>query len=121
MRIWVDMSGPAHVLVLRPIIERLRAAGHEVEVTSREYTQTQELLELHQIPNTSIGRHAGASRVRKAGRLAQRTAGMIAFGRSHGPFDLSLAHGSNDLAIASRVLGIPEANMHDYEYAVMQH
>ena len=47
MKIWVDMSAPAHVLVLRPIIERLRAAGHEVEVTSRDYTQTQELLELH--------------------------------------------------------------------------
>ena len=27
MKIWVDMSAPAHVLVLRPIIERLRAAG----------------------------------------------------------------------------------------------
>ena len=24
MKIWVDMSAPAHVLVLRPIIERLR-------------------------------------------------------------------------------------------------
>ena len=46
MRIWVDMSGPAHVLVLRPLIERLRGAGHEVEVTSREYAQTQQLLEI---------------------------------------------------------------------------
>ena len=27
LKIWVDMSAPAHVLVLRPIIERLRAAG----------------------------------------------------------------------------------------------
>jgi len=60
MRVWVDMSAPAHVLVLRPIIERLRAEGHEVEVTSREYTQTQELLELHGIENTPIGRHGGA-------------------------------------------------------------
>jgi len=30
------MSAPAHVLVLRPIIERLQAEGHEVAVTSRE-------------------------------------------------------------------------------------
>jgi predicted glycosyltransferase len=34
---------------------------------------------------------------------------------------LALAHGSNDLAIAARALGVPEANMHDYEYAVTQH
>ena len=45
---------------------------------------------------------------------------MRGFGRRH-DFDLALAHGSNDLAIAARMLGIPEANMHDYEYAVLQH
>ena len=120
MRIWVDMSGPAHVLVLRPIIERLRAAGHEVEVTAREYTQTLELLDLHGIEYTSLGRHGGASRVLKARRLAQRTWMMRRFGRGRG-FDLALGHGSNDLALASRALGIPEANMHDYEYATTQH
>src|SRR5262245_20528631 len=109
------MSGPAHVLVLRPIIERLRAAGHEIEVTAREYTQTLELLQLHGIPYTELGRHGGASRLAKARRLAQRTRLMRRFGRGR-EFDLALAHGSNDLAIASRMLGIPEANMHDYEY-----
>jgi uncharacterized protein len=120
MRIWVDMSAPAHVLVLRPIIERLRAQGHEVEVTSRDYAQTQALLDLHGMAHTPIGRHGGASRLRKAYRLGARTAAMLAFGRGRS-FDLALAHGSNDLAIAAKALGIPEANMHDYEYAVTQH
>jgi uncharacterized protein len=114
------MSAPAHVLVLRPIIERLRAAGHEVTVTSRDYTQTQELLALHHIEHTPIGRHGGASRVSKLMRLIQRTWRMRRFGKGRG-FDLAIAHGSNDLAIASRLLGIPEANMHDYEFAVAQH
>jgi uncharacterized protein len=120
LKIWADMSGPAHVLVLRPIIERLRGQGHEVLVTSREYTQTQELLELHHMEHTSIGKHGGASRVRKLMRLIQRTAGMRSYGKRAG-FDLAIAHGSNDIAIASRLLGIPEANMHDYEFAVAQH
>ena len=114
------MSGPAHVLVLRPLIERLRDRGHELVVTSREYTQTQELLALHRIEHTSIGRHGGASRVRKLARLIDRSSRMYRFGRA-GSFDLALAHGSNDLALAARWLGIPEANMHDYEFAVMQH
>jgi predicted glycosyltransferase len=114
------MSAPAHVLVLRPIIERLRAAGHEVMVTSREYTQTQELLALHHMEHTPIGRHGGASRVQKLMRLIQRTGRMRRFGRGSG-FDLAIAHGSNDIAIASKLLGIPEANMHDYEFAVAQH
>ncbi|MFL5899066.1 MAG: DUF354 domain-containing protein [Solirubrobacterales bacterium] len=120
MKVWVDMSAPAHVLVLRPIIRRLEAEGHEVEVTARDYAQTLALLELHGMPHTRIGRHGGASRLRKAYRLGARSGQMLMFGRGRG-FDLALAHGSNDLAIAARALGIPEANMHDYEYAVTQH
>jgi uncharacterized protein len=120
LKIWVDMSAPAHVLVLQPIISRLRAEGHEVEITSRDYAQTQQLLELHGLEHTPIGRHGGASRLRKASSLAARSAGMLRFGRGRG-FDLALAHGSNDLAIAAKTLGVPEANMHDYEYAVTQH
>jgi predicted glycosyltransferase len=114
------MSAPAHVLVLRPIIERLRAEGHAVEVTSRDYAQTQPLLDLHGMEHTPIGRHGGASRIGKAYRLGARTSAMLRFGRGRS-FDLALAHGSNDLAIAARLLGVPEANMHDYEYAVTQH
>jgi uncharacterized protein len=120
MRVWVDMSAAAHVLVLRPIISRLQEAGHEVEVTSRDYGQTQGLLKLHGIEHTPIGRHGGASRIRKAARLMQRTPMMRRFGKGRA-FDLALAHGSYDLAIAARSLGIPEVNMHDYEYAVTQH
>src|SRR3954453_7240933 len=114
------MSAPAHVLVLRPIIRRLEAEGHAVEITARDYAQTLALLELHGMPHTEIGRHGGASRLRKGYRLASRSAQMLMFGRGRG-FDLALAHGSNDLAIAAKALGIPEANMHDYEYAVTQH
>jgi uncharacterized protein len=120
VKIWADMSAPAHVLVLRPIIERLRAQGHEVQITARVYTQTLELLELHGMEYTLIGKHGGASRISKLMRLVQRTSRMRRFGRKQG-FDLAIAHGSNDLAIASRLLGIPEANMHDYEFAVAQH
>ncbi len=114
------MTAPAHVLVLRPIIERLRERGHEVTVTSREYTQTQQLLELHGIDHTPIGSHGGASRSRKLARLLSRVRQMRSFGKNRG-FELAIAHGSNDLAIAARMLGVPEANMHDYEFAVTQH
>src|SRR5947208_12988823 len=90
MRVWVDMSAPAHVLVLRPIIARLRDAGHEVLVTSREYTQTEELLDLHRVEHTTIGRHGGASRTRKLARLMQRTPAMRRFAGGR-DFDLAIA------------------------------
>ncbi len=114
------MTAPAHVLVFRPIIERLRRRGHEVELTARDYSQTIELLRLHSIDAEVFGRHGGASRAGKAAALARRTLAMRRFGTRRG-FDLALAHGSNDLALAAAVLRIPAANTFDYEFAVVQH
>jgi predicted glycosyltransferase len=120
VRIWFDMTAPAHPIVFRPIIARLRAAGHEVEVTARDYAQTLPLLDRLGIPYTSIGRHGGASQARKAAALASRSPRMIAWARGRG-FDLAVAHGSNDLPLASAALRVPEVNMFDYEWATKQH
>ena len=87
MRIWVDMTAPAHPLVLRPVIERLRAHGHEVEVTARDYAQTLPILERLGIPHVTIGAHGGASRRGKLWALAGRTRKMVGFGRRG--FDLA--------------------------------
>src|SRR5437764_7155595 len=114
------MTAPAHVLVFRPIIERLRGRGHEVEVTARDYSQTVELLRMHDIDATVFGRHGGASRPRKALSLARRTLAMRSFGAGR-DFDLALAHGSNDLALAAAMLRIPEAHPSDHALAVVQH
>src|SRR4051794_18797834 len=114
------MTAPAHVLVFRPVIERLRAGGHEVTVTARDYAQTLELLRLHDIGHVAFGRHGGAARSRKLQSLASRTRWMRDFG-ARGHFDLAIGHGSNDLALAAAMLRIPAANTFDYEFAVQQH
>jgi uncharacterized protein len=120
MRIWFDMTAPAHPVVFRPVIQRLAAAGHEVEVTARDYAQTLPLLERVGIACTPIGRHGGASPVRKLAALVSRSARMVAWGRRR-HFDLAVAHGSNDLPLAAATLRIPEANTFDYEWATKQH
>jgi uncharacterized protein len=120
MRIWFDMTAPAHPVVFRPVIQRLTAAGHEIEVTARDYAQTLPLLERAGIACTPIGRHGGASPVRKLAALASRSARMVSWGRRRA-FDLAIAHGSNDLPLAAAALRIPEANMFDYEWATKQH
>ncbi len=120
MRIWIDITAPAHPLVFRPIIDRLRDRGHEVEVTAREYAQTLDLLESHGIAHARLGRHGGATRWGKVAALASRTLAMRRYGRGR-RFDLAIAHGSNDLALAAAWLGVPAANMFDYEFATHQH
>ena len=119
MRIWVDMTAPAHPLMLRPLIERFRDAGHEVQVTARDYAQTLEILERLAIAYVAIGAHGGASRRGKLNALGNRTRRMIGFGRRG--FDLALGHGSNDLALAAAALRVPAVNTFDYEWATQQH
>ena len=113
------MTAPAHPLVLRPVIDRFRAAGHDVMVTARDYAQTIEILGRLEMAHTAIGAHGGASRAGKLRALAGRTRRMIGFGRRG--FDLALAHGSNDLALAAAALRIPAVNTFDYEWARQQH
>src|SRR4051812_20572716 len=120
MRVWVDMTASAHVLVFRPLIALLRADGHEVEITARDYAQTLQLLELHGLEATVLGRHGGRSRVGKARQLASRLHELRAWAKPR-RFDLALAHGSHELTLSARRLGIPSATTHDYEFATLQH
>ena len=114
------MTAPAHPLVFRPIIERLRRGGDEVVVTARDYAQTLGLLDRMGIEYTAVGKHGGASRVRKLGALLGRTRRVRKLARKD-DFDLAVAHGSNDLALAAASLRIPAVNTFDYEWATQQH
>jgi predicted glycosyltransferase len=119
LRIWVDCTAAAHPLVLRPIVERLQAAGHEVDVTAREYGQTLGILERLGIPYEAVGSHGGASAPGKALALGARSAKLALRARRR-KYDLAIAHGSVDLAVVSALLRIPSAQMQDYEFAGLQ-
>ena len=121
MRIWVDLTNSPHVLVLRPVIDVLRARGAEVRVTVRDFAQTVQLCERFGIEHEVIGRHRGGRVAAKAVGLAQRSAALVRWGRRNGPFDLALGHGSNDVTVAARLLRIPCSTMFDYEWATVQH
>jgi predicted glycosyltransferase len=114
------MTASAHVLVFRPLIQLLRERGDEVEITAREYAQTLQLLELHGLEATVVGRHGGRSRLGKARSLASRLRALRKWARLR-DFDLALAHGSHELTITARRLGIRSATTHDYEFATLQH
>jgi predicted glycosyltransferase len=121
MRIWIDITAPAHVLVFRPLVEILRGRGDEVEITSRDYAQTLQLLELHGLEaDTVIGKHGGRSRLQKARQMTHRLGALRRWARDR-RFDVALAHGSHELTITSRRLGIPSSTTFDYEFATLQH
>jgi hypothetical protein len=120
VKVWVDMTASAHVLVFRPLIKLLRERGDEVEITARDYAQTLQLLELHGLEATVIGRHGGRSRAGKARSLFSRLHELRKWARPRS-FDLALAHGSHELTMTARRLGVPSGTTHDYEFATLQH
>lgn len=146
VRVWIDLTNSPHVLVMRPVIELLREDGHEVRVTARDFAQTLGLLERLGIEHEAIGHHRGEGLLAKAGGLAGRSAALLRWaarqsrsrpvpvGRASSrgslwrrwrsydrPFDIALGHGSNDVSVAARLLGIPCSTMFDYEWAAVQH
>src|SRR5580765_4813134 len=115
------MTASAHVLVFRPLISILRGRGDEVEITAREYSQTLELLTLHGLEaDAVIGRHGGRSRAGKARAMSSRLRLLRRWAQGRN-FDVALAHGSHELTMSARRLGIPSATTFDYEWAWLQH
>jgi len=125
VRVWVDLTNSPHVLVMRPIVEALRARGAEVEVTARDFAQTVGLAERFGLHAEVIGRHRGGRVAAKAVGLGSRATALARWagrrGRSRGRFDLALGHGSNDVTVAAALLRIPRSTMFDYEWAAVQH
>ncbi len=120
MRVWIDLTNSPHVLVMRPVIERLRARGHVVEVTARDFAQTLALCRRLGIEHEAIGHHRGAGLLDKAQGLASRSAALTRWARGR-RFELALGHGSNDVTVAAAMLRIPCATTFDYEWATVQH
>jgi len=120
MRVWVDLTNSPHVLVMRPLIEVMRADGHEVEVTARDFAQTLELCERFGIEHTAVGHHRGGRLASKGLGLASRSAALVRWARGR-RFDIAMGHGSNDVTVAAWLLRIPSATAFDYEWATAQH
>jgi uncharacterized protein len=120
VKVWVDFTASAHPLVFRPLVERLKEQGHEVEITARDYAQTLQLIESHGMTATVIGHHGGRSSLGKATQMRARLKALRAWARER-DFDLALAHGSHELTMTARRLGVPSSTTFDYEWAWLQH
>jgi predicted glycosyltransferase len=121
MRVWIDVSNSPQVPFFRPLIGLLEERGHTVEVTTRDYAQTLELLRLHDIPHEIVGpRHGGAGTIGKGRAMVGRLRALRRFARAR-DFDVALSHASHELPLTARSLGIPSAYAFDYELAGAQH
>jgi predicted glycosyltransferase len=67
-----------------------------------------------------IGRHGGRSRAGKARSMVSRLRELRRWAHERA-FDVALAHGSHELTMTAKRLGIPSSTTFDYEFAWLQH
>jgi uncharacterized protein len=114
-KIWIDLDNSPHVPFFRPIIDELRARGHEVFLTARDAYQVSELLKYYGVECKVVGSHYGKHKTLKALGTLWRAFRLIAMVSKARP-DISVCHGSRGCLITSKVLKIPNLTMSDYEF-----
>lgn len=116
MRIWIDLENSPHVPFFVPIIRDLRAQGHTVIITARDFAQTKGLVAQAGLDVTFIGKEAGDRTLKKTIALLGRALKLGSFIRSN-HVDVAVAHGSRGLLLATKLLNIPSLILYDYEGA----
>lgn len=116
MNIWLEISNSPHINLFAGMIHDL-GRSHRVIVTARPLANTLELLELHRIAHTVVGRHYGAARLAKAYGYPVRVCQLWHFLRDK-KIDVAISQSSFHSPVAARLLGVRSIYMNDNEHAL---
>jgi len=120
MRVWIDLANSPHVPLFVPVVRALQERGDEVVLTARDHAQTIPLAAQLWPDVVVIGGESPARRVRKAGSILSRSAGLWRFAARSRP-DVALSHGSYAQIVAARIGRVPTVTMMDYEHQPANH
>ena len=120
MRLWIDLANSPHVPFFRALINRFEAAGHEIELTAREFAETVPLANAAQLSPDVVGVHGGRQVSAKASNLLSRAWSLANWARSR-KFDLAISHNSYSQILAARALRVKSVTLMDYEYQPANH
>ena len=120
MKVWVDLANTPQVPLLVPVVERLRADGHEVAVTLRDHSQTVELGRRAWPDAPVVGGPSPDGRLAKGANIAGRALALRRFAARERP-DVAFSHASYAQIVASRLARVPVVTMMDYEFQPANH
>ena len=116
MRIWLEISNSPHINMFLGMIEDLGGA-HEFIVTARPLANTVQLLELHRIQHTVVGKHYGAGRLAKAYGYPVRVCQLWSFLKGK-KIDVAVSQSSFHSPVVAQLLGVRSIYMNDNEHAL---
>jgi uncharacterized protein len=115
--IWFDLDNSPHVPLFAPVFQELEKRKISFDVTARDFAQTLELLKMHGIGHTAIGRHGGKSKINKILNLLERSRQLKKYikNKPNGPEGIKLAvsHGSRTQLVAANKMKIRTLLMMD--------
>lgn len=114
MKIWADLSNAPQVLFMQPLIAEMRKRGHEVLITTREFTETIGLADRYGLDHMRIGAHGGKTMIGKVAANLQRAALLARLFRPQ-HICLAVSQASICQAIVAAWLRIPMVATGDYE------
>jgi len=116
MNIWLDISNSPHINLFRGMMRDL-GRSHELVVTGRPLANTVQLLQLHRIEHTVVGKHYGAGRLAKAYGYPVRVCQLWSFLRDK-RIDVAVSQSSFHSPVVARLLGARSVYMNDNEHAL---
>jgi uncharacterized protein len=120
MRLWIDLANSPHVPFFKALANRFTAAGHEIEITAREFAETIPLARAAGLDAHVVGDHGGRAVSAKGLNLITRALKLAAWARKR-HFDLAISHNSYSQILAARALGIQTVTLMDYEHQPANH
>lgn len=116
MRIWFEISNSPHINLFSGMIAELKGA-HEIIVTARPLANTIDLLKLHGIAHTVVGKHYGAGKFAKLAGYPVRVAQLWHFLKGK-QIDVAISQSSFHSPVVARLLGVRSIYMNDNEHAL---
>jgi predicted glycosyltransferase len=116
MKIWLEISNSPHINLFSGMINDL-GRDHEVVVTARPLANTIDLLKLHGIAHTVVGKHYGAGAFAKFYGYPVRVGQLWHFLRDK-KVDVAISQSSFHSPVVARLLGVRSIYMNDNEHAL---
>lgn len=116
MKVWIDIVNSPHVRFFNGVIKRLKADGHEVLITARDFSNIHDLLDIFELEYVSIGDH-GVTLEEKLLSSTKRAYELSKFIAKEN-IDIAITKHSIELPRVTFGLGIPNVFVLDNEHAI---
>jgi hypothetical protein len=116
MKVWLDVLTPKQANLLGELQSRLEAKGFKTFLTTREYREVTELLQLRSLKATPIGRHGGEKLKDKLIESSNRVSELAGILEEEN-VDVAISFSSPEAARVAFGLGIPHYCISDSPHA----